>query len=139
MALIEIKRDPSPREVRQFSFFWLPGLCGVLAVVAAYHFESPPAAATLVAAGAASVALGAVSPRVMRGVFLGWMWAAFPIGWLVSHALIAAIYFLLITPMAVVMRLAGRDPLGRRFERDAETYWVRREPTRDPARYFRQF
>jgi hypothetical protein len=37
------------------------------------------------------------------------------------------------------MRAAGRDPLARRFDRDAETYWVPREETPDPARYFRQF
>ena len=53
------------------------------------------------------------------------MCAAFPIGWVVSHALMAAIYYLVITPMAVAMRLLGRDPLDRRFDRDATTYWVR--------------
>ncbi|MEX0979180.1 MAG: SxtJ family membrane protein, partial [Pirellulales bacterium] len=69
----------------------------------------------------------------------GWMWAAFPIGWLVSHLLIAAIYFLLITPIALVMRAVGRDPLSRRFDRAAKTYWVPRRQDSDPARYFRQF
>lgn len=139
MGLIEFKRDPSRREVRQFAFFWLPAICLVLAVVAAYRFESPGVAAGLVVVAVASVVLGALVPRVMRAVFIGWMGAAFPIGWLVSHVVIAAIYFLLITPMALVMRAAGRDPLARRFDRDAETYWVPREPNRDPSRYFRQF
>lgn len=139
MALIEIKRDPSPREVRQFSFFWLPAICFVLAGVAAYHFASPRAAAIWVAGGVMSALLGAIQPRWMRAVFLGWMWAAFPVGWLVSHVLIAAIYFLLITPIAVVMRVAGRDPLSRRFDRDAASYWIPRRQDHDPARYFRQF
>jgi hypothetical protein len=41
--------------------------------------------------------------------------------------------------MALVMRAVGRDPLARRFDRDAQTYWVERGEQRDPARYFRQF
>ena len=139
MALIEIKRDPTERDIRQFSFLWLPAICFVLGGLALYRFESWTAAGVLAACGVLSIVLGAIRPRVMRAVFLGWMWAAFPIGWLVSHLLIAAIYFLLITPMALVMRGVGRDPLSRRFDRDAKTYWVPRPPNSDPGRYFRQF
>jgi multisubunit Na+/H+ antiporter MnhG subunit len=139
MALIEIKRDPSQRDVRQFSYYWLPAICFVLSGLAVYRFESWRTAGALAAVGGLSIVLGAIRPTWMRAVFLGWMWAAFPIGWLVSHALIAAIYFLLITPMALVMRATGRDPLSRRFDRDAKSYWVPRPKESDPGRYFRQF
>ncbi|REK10868.1 MAG: hypothetical protein DWQ37_15625 [Planctomycetota bacterium] len=139
MALIELKRDPSQREVRHFAFGWLPAACFVLAVVAVMGYASWSAAAVLGAVGALSIVLGAVSPRTARGVYLVWMWAAYPLGWLVSHLVIATIYFLLITPMGLVMRLAGRDPLGRRFDREAETYWRPRTREADPSSYFRQF
>lgn len=139
MALIEIKRDPTERDIRQFAFFWLPAICFVAGGLAWYQFGSVRVAAVLAVGGATSMLLGAVRPRWMRAVFLGWMWAAFPIGWLVSHVLIAAIYYLLITPMGMAMRIAGRDPLGRQFDRDAESYWVPRQQDSDPARYFRQF
>ncbi len=139
MALLEFNRNPSPREVRQFALYWLSGFCCLLAALAYYRYGSWTASAALLACAAASIVLGLLQPTWMRLVFLAWMGAAWPIGWFVSHALMAAIYFLLIAPIGLTMRLFGRDPLSRRLERDAPTYWSTRGPTADPTRYFRQF
>ena len=51
---------------------------------------------------------------------------------------LAAIFYVVITPMALVMRPLRRDRLTRRFESDSESYWTRRQPPGEPARYFRQ-
>jgi hypothetical protein len=139
MALLEINRDPTPRQVRQFAMLLLPGFCALLAGLALYRFDTWPVAIALAAGGAASLTLGLLRPRWMRLVFLGWMWAAFPIGWAVSHALMAVMYFGVITPIGLAMRLAGRDPLARSFDRKAETYWTARTQAGDTSRYFRQF
>ena len=37
------------------------------------------------------------------------------------------------------MKLLGRDPLRRKIDKDAETYWVDVEKTEDITRYYRQF
>ncbi len=139
MALLEINLDPSPRQIRQFAFIALPGLCLVLATIALWRFDSWPSAGALAAVGVASVALGLARPRWMRVAYIGWMLAAFPIGWLVSHALLAAIFYLVMTPIGWCMRIMGHDPLERQFDREAETYWVPRSQESDPSRYFRQF
>ena len=48
-------------------------------------------------------------------MFLGWMYAAFPIGWTISHLLLLAVYYFVLTPVGLALRLTGRDPvdLGR--------------------------
>ena len=46
----------------------------------------------------------------------------------VSPVVMAVIFFVVFTPIAYFMRLAGRDSLARRFEPMAPTYWKRREP-----------
>jgi hypothetical protein len=139
MALLEFNRDPSNRQIRQFAMLWLPGFCFLLSGWAMYRFGSWPAAIGLAVCGLASIALGIVRPRWMRLVMLGWMGAAYPIGWIVSHALIAVVYYLVVTPLGLAIRLAGRDPLERRFDRQASTYWTPRKPPADPGQYFRQF
>ena len=78
-------------------------------------------------------------PAVARRFFLGWMFAAEPIGWTLSHAILAIVFYGVITPIGVVMRCLGRDLLQRRWEPDAATYWQRRKPITDVKRYFRQF
>jgi hypothetical protein len=139
MALLELKRDATDREVRQFTWGWLPAACLVLAAWVGFRHEAWSTSALLAGAAMASVLLGALAPRAARALFLGWMWAAYPIGWLASHAAIAGIYFLLVAPLGLVMRIAGRDPLGLKLDRQAETYWRPRSASRDPSRYFRQF
>jgi hypothetical protein len=51
----------------------------------------------------------------------------------------AAFYYLLLTPVGLVFRLIGRDPLRRRFDRNATTYWIARRPPETSDRYFHQF
>jgi hypothetical protein len=49
-------------------------------------------------------------------------------------------FFVVITPVAVVMRLFGKDLLSRRLEAGAETYWKPKEQSPlDPQSYLRQF
>jgi len=139
MALLELKRDPTLREVRQFARIWLPAFCAVLATWAVLRWQAWPVAGTLVAIALLGVVVEWARPRWMMALFLGWMWASFPIGWLVSHILMGLIYYLVITPIGLIMRTVGRDPLSRRFEPEAETYWTRREPPTDTNHYFRQF
>jgi hypothetical protein len=139
MALIEINREPTTREIRQFALFWLPAFCILVAGWLGYRLAAWPAAAGLVGVGLLSGVVGVLRPGWMRIALMGWMWAAFPIGWTVSHLLMASIYYLVVTPIGLLMRLAGRDPLARKFDRNAETYWTPRVEEVDPARYFRQF
>jgi predicted membrane metal-binding protein len=38
------------------------------------------------------------------------------------------VFFLAVTPTALIMRLLGKDPLHRRIDRDAKSYWIERKP-----------
>ena len=62
-----------------------------------------------------------------------------PIGFVVSHIVMAVMFYVILTPVGLVFRLIGRDPLQRRFDRQAASYWVPRERVTDPRRYYRQF
>jgi hypothetical protein len=62
-----------------------------------------------------------------------------PVGSVVSQVLLAVVYFVVVTPLALVMRASGRDPLERRLDPAAPTYWIRRDGVRPMAGYFRQF
>ena len=67
------------------------------------------------------------------------MYAAFPIGWTVSHAILALLYYGILTPIGLIMRLIGYDPLSRRLRSEDRTYWEEYSPEGDRKRYFRQF
>ena len=90
-------------------------------------------------AGAALVTLYAVAPPLRRWVYVGWLCAAYPIGWTVLHLTLAITYYVVLTPIGLVLRLVRRDPLERFPDRTATSYWSVRRPVRDVRRYFRQF
>lgn len=138
MALLDINWTPDRKQLRVFL-----ALLVIFAFVAAgltYHRTASTAAvAWILAVGLTLAVLGFLIPPVGRGVYTVWMAIAFPIGWTISHLVMAAVYYLLITPMGLAMRLMGRDPMGRKFERDQESYWHVRSEQVDIRRYFRQF
>ena len=45
--------------------------------------------------------------------------AAEPIGLALSHVILGAVFYIVFTPVGLVMRLLGKDPLHRRFDRAA--------------------
>ena len=75
----------------------------------------------------------------MRLVYLGLVRLAFPIGLVVSGLLLAFIYFFVITPIGVIRRTVGSDPLRRARDERAGSYWVRYDPPDQARRYFEQF
>jgi len=38
------------------------------------------------------------------------------------------LFFITVTPIALIMRLVGKDPLNRQFDPNVSSYWVEREP-----------
>lgn len=45
---------------------------------------------------------------------------------LLGHVLVAVVFFGLLTPLALVLRLFGRDRLQLRLDRAAPSYWIAR-------------
>ena len=48
-------------------------------------------------------------------------------------------FYVVMTPVGLLLRLLGYDPMHRRMDKTVESYWIKREPVTDPGRYFRQF
>jgi len=47
---------------------------------------------------------------------------------IVSPIALGILFFLVVTPTALVMRLFGKDPLRLRFDPAADSYWIKRDP-----------
>ena len=62
-----------------------------------------------------------------------------PIGWTVSHVVVSIVFYLVMTPIGLIMRMVGHDPMCRHLDPNASSYWMAYNPKADSARYFRQF
>jgi hypothetical protein len=139
MALIEINHHPSRRELRQFAGIWFPAMMAFIGWLVWSKADFPAIAIIVWSIGAVVSVVGWFDPAFMRLIYVGWMYAAFPIGWTVSHLLLAVIFYLILTPIGLVARLCGRDRLNMKWNRSLPSYWVPHATVTDPKRYFRQF
>jgi hypothetical protein len=139
MAVIEINRNPTRRQLNQFGFVWL-GFLALFGAIARFKLGEPTVAVVLWVAAVVVPVVGWLVPPFMRAVFLGMSYAAWPIGFAVSHVILALVYYLVFTPVGLAMRIFRYDPMKRRFDDAAQSYWVVRDPAATPPkRYFRQF
>ena len=138
MAVIDLKLDASKKELRVFAVLQMV----FFAAICWWFTHGRPVAQWVYVVMGVSIVVGVVgitAPRAIRPVYAAWMLAVFPIGWVVSHIVLALVYFGLFTPVGWVMRLFGYDPLRRKIDRQADSYWVAKSAQRESAGYFRQF
>ncbi len=138
MRLIRIEHNLSPRQLTVFSLCWLAAL-GLVGGLVLGRGGPLRVAVVLWIAALALPLIGWPLPAALRIVYLGMAYAAFPIGLVISHAILAAVYYAVLTPIGLLMRLVGHDPMRRRFDPQAESYWIERKPDENVSRYFRQF
>ena len=88
--------------------------------------------------GSLLIPLGLVAPTILAPLYKFWMKVGHVMGWINTRIILGILYFGLITPMGVVMRLFGWDSMRRPLSRDSESYRVVRS-ARPRTHMTRQF
>jgi len=77
---------------------------------------------------AAFLAVAFLAPKLLTP--LNWFWTrlGLVLHKIVSPLVLGIMFFVVITPMGVVMRLFGKDPLRLRLDKTQASYWLERTP-----------
>ena len=138
MQWSDIPFHPSRATLRQFAGLWLVFFGGLALWQGLVRGQT--GLATLCAVLALTIGpLGLIRPGWIRPIYVGWMILAFPIGWTVSQVMLALMFYGLFTPIGLLFRLLGRDPLHRARRPGVESYWTPKPAPAGPKSYFRQF
>lgn len=78
--------------------------------------------------GALVVSAAVVAPVVLKPLNRLWFLLGMALHKVVNPLVIGFLFYLTVTPMALFMRLAGKDPLRLKFDRQAKSYWIERQP-----------
>jgi hypothetical protein len=136
--MIDLNLNPTKKELRTFGLCALAFLC-VVGWIVGRRTDSITNGVTIATIGLVLAVLGFALPRALRPIWIVLMVVNYPIGWVVTHVIMALIFYLVVTPVGVIMRLTGRDPMERAFDRSAKTYWKPRRTDPSSTRYFRQY
>jgi hypothetical protein len=136
--IASVQQEPSSRDLTILALIFLviPGVIGAYSV----FVKGSSNGYVWIIAGAI-LSLARLIPSLFKGIYRLWVGMSVVIGFFISRILLTVIFFLVITPLALVMRIVGRDPMERKWDSQAPTYWNKKEQEQDTSieRYEKQF
>ena len=66
-----------------------------------------------------------IMPSVLRPVYTTWMKIGHAIGWVNTRIILGLLFYVMILPMGLIMRLFGKDPMARKTDKSASSYRIK--------------
>ncbi len=91
-------------------------------------------------AGVLLILFGLILPNILKPLNKIWMTLAVILGWFMSRLILFILFYIVITPIGFFLRIAGKDFLNLRTDKNSDSYWEKREKTvKEKIDYERQF
>lgn len=120
------KSKMSRRELRNFGLVFAVLISAVFGVLLPHLADrAVPVWPWALALSLAIMAM--LCPIVLRPIYVLWMKFGAVAGWINTRIILLLVFIVLITPVAILFKLIGKDPLQRTLNPNAETYRELRE------------
>ncbi len=133
-----VQKEPTNRDLTILALLFL----GILTVIGAYQYfwKGSPSWYYWIVVGVVLAALRLIPP-LFRRLYGLWLGFSVILGYFVSRIILVITYFVAVLPIGLMMRITGKDPMERKLDPQASTYWTKREQEEDLSieRYERQF
>jgi hypothetical protein len=128
-------KDPELPSERSFGLMF--GAIG-LAFAALFAWRDRPVAwiAAAAVAGVVFLAIALLAPKLLAPLNRAWFRFGLLLAKVVNPIVLGVIFFLVISPYALFLRVIGRDSLRLRPTAGATSYWIERDPANSPAGAF---
>lgn len=136
MSHLDPKRPASRGELRNFGLL-VGGAFLVLGGLTFWRHRPPGVYGSLAGVGAVLVLAGAGAPSALARVYKAWMRLAELMSRVTTPVFMGIVYFVVLSPIALLMRAFGRNPLRARSA--AGTDWVTRATDARRSALYRQF
>jgi len=125
MLLEELKNiDSSKKVIRKFSYQVgiILGLLGLLLslISKSIHFG-------VIIAGLLLIITGLLRPILLYPLHKLWMGLSIILGFISTRVILFLIYYFVLTPIAVIGRIAGKDFLDEKIDKKKDSYWYIRD------------
>ena len=79
-----------------------------------------------------------IHPKLLSGIYIAWMKIGHVLGWINTRIILSLLFFGLLTPIGLVLRLLGKDPLLKKIDPNVFTYRKSCKPI-EPTEFERPF
>jgi hypothetical protein len=100
---------------------------GVLAAIAVllFYFEKTSAIYFAVIGGLL-ILFGALFPKILKPLNKIWMSLAIVLGFFMSRVILTVLFYLVLTPIALLAKLVGKKFMILKYDKSVKTYWEKR-------------
>jgi hypothetical protein len=113
----------SSRDLRKFGLLFASLVVALFALAIPWLWSRPFPLWPWVVAGPVAI-LALLYPPGLRWFYFLWMKLGEALGFINTRLLLFVVFFLVVLPVALVMKITGRDPMARRIDPDAVSYRV---------------
>ncbi|MEE2710296.1 MAG: SxtJ family membrane protein [Gemmatimonadota bacterium] len=117
-------QDPTRKQLRNFGLVMGTVLIGIGFYWLFYRDIYETARVVLLSVGGFLFVAGLVAPGTLKPVYTVWMKLALVLAWVNTRIIISLIFFLVITPIGIIIRLIKADLVHEKFQPDAPSYWT---------------
>lgn len=90
--------------------------------------------------GVLLILFGLILPNILKPLNKIWMTLAVILGWFMSRVILFILYYVIITPIGIFLKLIGKDFLQLKIDKSSKSYWETREKKiAEQIDYERQF
>lgn len=115
-------------------------MAGVFSLLGWFFLEPPFGYSAILFAGAiAWLAAAWLFPHLLKPIHKLWMSVGIIMGIAVTYIILTGAFYLLVTPIALLARMLGKDFLRVKFQPNTKSYWVKRPSGAVKDSYEKQF
>ena len=129
-------KTTSVKELRSFGLL-VGGIVTVIGLWPVVRYGALPRT-WAITVGGLLIAFGLFSPRMLAPIHRAWMWIGHVLGWINTRILLGIVFYGLITPLAIIFRVMGKDTMRQAFSENSPSYRVLRQ-RRSPSHMKYQF
>tara|TARA_X000000950_G_scaffold263225_1_gene335261 strand:+ start:58 stop:438 length:381 start_codon:yes stop_codon:yes gene_type:complete len=76
------------------------------------------------------LSLGLINSKILSPLNKIWVKFGELLGIVIAPIVMALVYFIVLTPVSLIVRIFGKDLLGLKFSKKKESYWINRKKKR---------
>ena len=84
--------------------------------------------------------MGIIFPVLLRPIYISWMIFSIVLGWFMTRLILSLIFYLVITPIGLILKIIGKDLLELKKQEVNESFWnLRNSEFQQNQNYEKQF
>jgi len=139
----DVNWNPDTRARKKFAVSLIVGFPAIaILLAAASYLKAHHVAHFPIWLGGIGLAVGIILwllPQIAKPFYVVWYFLGCCIGIVVGNVLFSLFFYLVVTPLGLLLRLRKNPAITKGFDKSAKTYWRDTEKIVDLKRYYRQF